>query len=209
MESLNTSAPVTSGYRKRLQYAVGLSLAILIAASLYPFAAALLPPPHLKDQAFTDVNIANLEPGEAVVTKWNHVPVVILHRTPQQLAEIKSLKAHRQYLKPDTVAPDPGGLLPDLRSIRQEYFVAYKWSGQKKQCSAQYIPPDSLDSYSALSHPYTFFEGCRGAWYDSAGHVFQIGWPMSKDLSIPPHRYISDTVIRLGPPPIPPTFPSR
>ena len=81
------------------------------------------------------------------------------------------------------------------RSIKPEYLIAVGICTHLG-CSPTYrpevAPADLGDDWKG-----GFFCPCHGSRFDLAGRVFQ-GVPAPLNLVVPPHMYISDTVIRIG-----------
>ena len=128
---------------------------------------------------------------------------MILHRTDRQIADIALLESRREHLRPDPLVPDPEGLIPGLRSLGSDYFVAYSLPGRGVPCSAQYQGTDP-EHTDILGYRVVFLEQCRGTFFDAGGHLMRGGWK-GPDLSIPPHRFLSDEMIEIGPPPSDPS----
>ena len=187
-----------ASYRALLRKMVAGLAVVFAAAMFYVFAASLYPTLPNKSEKLITVDLSRLKPGEAMVRKWDELPVVILHRTEKQVSEVALWKSQREHVALDPLVPDPEGLLPGLRSFRSDYFVAFSVPGRGVPCSAQYQGTES--EYPGLvRYPVAFIEQCRGTFFDAGGHLMQGSWE-GPDLSIPPHRYLSEKMIEIGPP---------
>ena len=193
-----------TSYRDRLRLLVIGIVFLMVVALLYVFTASLYPPSHLKPERLVRIDISNLKEGESVTRKWDGLPIVVLHRTGKQIEDITAVISRREHAELHSLVPDPEGLKPELRSLRRDYFVAYKLPGGGIPCSAEYLGPYPEQS-DYLQYPVVFMEQCKGMFFDAAGHALLGGWP-GPDLSVPPHRYLSDTLIEIGPPSSDPAY---
>jgi len=149
----------------------------------------------LADNPEVTIDISKIPEGEAKRVKWHNLPVIVLHRTKMQIAQISKLNSLRAKSQLVTSVPDPIGLIPEYRSIRPEVFVVYRWTGNAVQCGSNYTP--SLDLYPSVNGG--FLEMCRGAWHDVAGRLLKQSWLEGGDLPIPPYKFLTGTTIVIGP----------
>jgi len=168
-----------------------------------------------------DFNISKLKPGNCATVDWNKWPVTICRLTKQHLEEIKNKETGKlgdpneyELLKSITkLALYNGNEIANYiftmqehvsrkptRSI-QEHVVILLNVSPYNGCSPTYRPeiaPSDLGS----SWKGGFFNPCIGEGYDLAGRVIKsinsenLGnyW----NLRVPPYRYISENVIRIG-----------
>jgi ubiquinol-cytochrome c reductase iron-sulfur subunit len=162
---------------------------------IYPFLAAWAPSERAKAAgAPVEADISKLEPGQLMRVKWRGKPVWIVHRTDQNLTDLPSL---------DGTLADPKSELPQqpaycqnpTRSLKEKYLVAVGICTHLG-CSPTYRP-DIAPADLGAEWKGGFFCPCHGSRFDLAGRVFA-GVPAPSNLEIPPHTYLSDTVILVG-----------
>ena len=70
-------------------YTVG---AIGLGATVWPFIDQMNPDKSVKALASTEVDLSQIEPGKAITVLWRGKPVFIKRRTPEEIAEAKTVK---------------------------------------------------------------------------------------------------------------------
>ena len=60
------------------------------AAGLWPLVHSLNPSADTKAEATAEVNLARIEPGQAITVRWQGKPVFIVHRTEAQIARAEA-----------------------------------------------------------------------------------------------------------------------
>jgi len=144
-----------------------------------------------------DVDVSSLAPGQMMVAEWRGKPIWFLRRTPQM---IESLRKDTSLLAdPDskrTAFPTPAYVLQDpaLRSIKPDLLVLV---GICTHLGCSPSGPFASDENSQLGPYPGFVCPCHGSTFDLAGRVFK-DKPASDNLPVPPHRYLTDSTIRVG-----------
>ncbi|HEX5805967.1 MAG TPA: ubiquinol-cytochrome c reductase iron-sulfur subunit [Macromonas sp.] len=168
------------------------------AAVAVPFVSSFQPSERAKAAgAAVEVDISALKVGEKTVVEWRGKPVWIMRRTPEQLAALEKDEADLADPKSERKAyPTPDYALNRHRSIKPEIFVAIGICTHLG-CS----PSDKFQSGPQPSLPDNWQGGylcpCHGSTFDLAGRVFK-NKPAPDNLEIPPHMYLSDTVLLIG-----------
>lgn len=160
-----------------------------------PFIASWMPSERAKAAgAPVEADISKLEEGQLIRVQWRGKPVWILKRNQEMLAALPSLD--EQLRDPASVEPQqPEYAQNGTRSIKPETLVAVGICTHLG-CSPSFVP-------EALPQPYDpdwkggFFCPCHGSTFDLAGRVFK-GVPAPLNLEIPPHAYISETLVLIG-----------
>ncbi len=160
-----------------------------------PFLASWMPSERAKAAgAPVEADISKLEVGQMIRLQWRGKPVWILKRSEEMLAALPTLDARLR--DPHSEEPQqPPYASNDLRSIKPEVLVLVGICTHLG-CSPGFVP-------EAAPQPYDpewkggFFCPCHGSRFDLAGRVFQ-GVPAPLNLEVPPHKYISDTLILVG-----------
>jgi ubiquinol-cytochrome c reductase iron-sulfur subunit len=160
-----------------------------------PFVTSMQPSARAKAMgAPAEADIGKLEEGQLMRVKWRGKPVWVVRRTQKNLDDLASL---------DSTLRDPASEEPQQpsycknpnRAIKPEYLIAVGICTHLG-CSPTYrpevAPADLGDEWKG-----GFFCPCHGSRFDLAGRVFE-GVPAPLNLVVPPHMYISDTVIRIG-----------
>lgn len=160
-----------------------------------PFLASWMPSERAKAAgAPVEADISKLEAGQMIRVQWRGKPVWLVKRTDEMLEALPTLNASLR--DPDSLEPQqPEYCQNEARSIKPEVLVAVGICTHLG-CSPSFVP-------EALPQPYDpdwkggFFCPCHGSRFDMAGRVYA-GVPAPLNLEIPPHKYISDTLILVG-----------
>ena len=147
--------------------------------------------------AAVEVDISTLQPGEKLTVEWRGKPVWILKRTPQQLESLAQTEPQLADPQSDRKTyPTPEYAKNQHRSIKPEVFVGVGICTHLG-CS----PGDRLQAGPQPSLPDDWHGGflcaCHGSTFDVAGRVFK-NKPAPDNLEVPPHMYLSDTVLLIG-----------
>jgi ubiquinol-cytochrome c reductase iron-sulfur subunit len=172
--------------------------AVGAAAVAVPFVSTFAPSERARAAgAPVRVDIGNLQPGEKLVVEWRGKPVWILRRTDEMLASLQHTEpqvADPQSLR--TQYPTPEYARNPHRSIKPEFFVGVGICSHLG-CS----PSDRLTPGPQPSLPDDWTGGficpCHGSTFDVAGRVFR-NKPAPDNLEVPPHMYVTDTVLLIG-----------
>jgi ubiquinol-cytochrome c reductase iron-sulfur subunit len=167
-------------------------------ATAIPFVSTFAPSERARAAgAPVQVDIGALKPGEKLTVEWRGKPVWIVRRTPEQLATLS--KVESQLADPASERkqfPTPAYARNQHRSIKPEVFVGVGICSHLG-CS----PSDKFVAGPQPSLPDDwlggFFCPCHGSTFDMAGRVFR-NKPAPDNLEVPPHMYLSDTVLLIG-----------
>jgi len=168
-------------------------------AAAVPFVSTFAPSERARAAgAPVQVDISAIKPGEKLTVEWRGKPVWIIRRTPEQVAALPKndpqLADPRSLRKPDELTPEYAR--NEARSRKPEYFVGVGICSHLG-CS----PSDRFTPGAQPSLPDSWQGGflcpCHGSTFDLAGRVFK-NVPAPDNLEVPPHMYLSDTVLIIG-----------
>lgn len=172
--------------------------------ALWPFVASINPAADvLAAGAPIDVDVSHLQPGQQIVVLWRGNPVFIAQRTADELAKLQQPDVLSLLRDPNSaVLQQPDYAKNWHRSIKPEILVLVGICTHLG-CLPSFVPAPggSLGS----NWPGGYFCPCHGSRYDLSGRVFS-GVPAPYNLPVPPHNFISDSVIRVGENPSGSTF---
>jgi ubiquinol-cytochrome c reductase iron-sulfur subunit len=186
---------VDAGKRRFLTAAATVVGGVGAAFVAVPFLASWMPSERAKAAgAPVQADISKLESGQMIRVQWRGKPVWLVRRSEEMLEALPKL--NDQLRDPDSEEPQQPPYADNLyRSIEPEILVAVGICTHLG-CSPSFVP-------EALPQPYDehwkggFFCPCHGSRFDLAGRVYK-GVPAPLNLEIPPHKYISDTLILIG-----------
>ncbi len=168
------------------------------AAVAVPFVSTFQPSERAKAAgAAVEVDISDVAPGTKKVVEWRGKPVWIMRRTEEELANLSKIEGELADPKSERKAyPTPEYAKNTHRSIKPEYFIGVGICTHLG-CS----PGDKFATGPQPSLPDNWVGGylcaCHGSTFDLAGRVFK-NKPAPDNLEIPPHYYVSDTVVLIG-----------
>lgn len=193
-----SETPIDSSKRTWL-IASGCAGAVGGVATAVPFVSTFQPSEKAKAAgAAVEVDISALKPGEKTTVEWRGKPVWIVKRTPEQVAELKSLDGQladpQSKRHPDELTPSYAR--NEARSIKPELLVVVGICTHLG-CS----PSDKFTAGAQPSLPDDWKGGflcpCHGSTFDMAGRVFK-NKPAPDNLEVPPHMYLSETKLLIG-----------
>jgi ubiquinol-cytochrome c reductase iron-sulfur subunit len=187
--------PVDSDRRTAIAVTAVVGGAGAVAAAV-PFVASLAPSERAKAAgAPVQIDMSAIAPGEMRTYEWRGKPVWVLRRTPEMIEAVK--KTTPNLADPDskrTAYPTPAYAKNELRSIKPEYFIAV---GICSHLGCSPVGPLAAGSNPTLGNDAGFLCPCHGSTFDLAGRVFK-NKPAPDNLEVPPHKYLSDTVVLVG-----------
>jgi ubiquinol-cytochrome c reductase iron-sulfur subunit len=181
--------------RDFLFIATGAVATVGLAASIWPLISQMSPDAAtIAAGAPLDVDIGALAPGQQIMVSWRGHPIVIVNRPP---AALKILQDAALV-----------GLLADPNSkVRQQPPYAENWHRSLKPelavlvaiCTHLGCIPIYEPSKDQLAPGWLggWFCPCHGSKYDLAGRVFR-GVPAPYNLPVPPYRFVTGKLIRIG-----------
>jgi ubiquinol-cytochrome c reductase iron-sulfur subunit len=150
------------------------------AAVAWPMISSLNPSQDVLALASTEVDISQIEVGQAITVKWRGKPVFIRHRTPEEIktAEAVDVNTLRDPQTDDQRVEKPEwlivvGVCTHLGCVPQ---------GQK--------PSEPRGQYGGWFCP------CHGSEYDTSGRIRR--GPAPTNLEVPQYTFTSDTLVTIG-----------
>ncbi|KOR31546.1 hypothetical protein TI04_00270 [Achromatium sp. WMS2] len=181
--------------RRTLTAATAVMGAIGSAYVAVPFLSSWLPSAKAKAAgAPVEADFSKLEEGQLMRVKWRGKPVWLVRRTDAMVATLEPL--NDQLRDPDSdQSEQPSYCKNTARAIKPEVFVALGVCTHLG-CSPSFRPEIAPADLGA-NWKGGFFCPCHGSRFDLAGRVFK-GVPAPLNLVIPPHKFLSDTVVLIG-----------
>ena len=149
-----------------------------------------------------DIDISKLEAGQLVRVLWRKKPVWIFMRDEKALDALNSDGLIKSLDDPDGTGnsknQQPSYVTSNFRSIKNKESVAVIVGVcTHLGCSPTYRPEPGAADLGGDSWKGGFYCPCHGSKFDLAGRVYA-GVPAPTNLVIPPYRYLSDSLIRIG-----------
>jgi len=142
-----------------------------------------------------EFNLSKIEPGQMVTVEWRGKPVYVIRRTKEALDGLKTMESKlgdpesKESVQPDYVSSES-------RAIKDEYMILLGLCTHLG-CAPTYQPQVGSQDIGKVEWQGGFLCKCHGSLFDLAGRVFK-GVPAPTNLEVPPHKYLSDTVILIG-----------
>ncbi len=168
------------GRRDFLYVATATTGAVATGAAIWPLVNSMNPSAEVRASALVEVDLSDIDTGARITLKWNGRPIFIDHR-PQ--ARIDAARA-------DDNAPMPDPATDAERVQRPEWLVVIG------VCTHLGCIPLGQDVGDPLGDWGGWFCPCHGSHYDTAGRIRK--GPAPLNLYLPPYRFLSDSLIRIG-----------
>jgi ubiquinol-cytochrome c reductase iron-sulfur subunit len=171
------------------------------AAALTPLLGSLGPTEQVSEAAVpAEIDLSALAPGQSMTVAWRGLPVWILHRTAQMMAEV--LVARPFCADPDTLRPYTMPLPTYCRNpyrSRTEHpnFVVLVGICTHLGCTPQPRFSPGVQPNLPVGWPGGWLCPCHGSTFDLAGRVFK-NKPAPQNLDVPRHMFLSPTRLVIG-----------
>ncbi len=164
-------------------------------ALVTPLVSSMSPSERAKAAgAPVEADISKLTPGQLLTVEWRGKPVWIVRRTEEALASLQEVRG--ELSDPDSdQEQQPSYAKNENRSINPEVLVMIGICTHLG-CSPTYRP-DIAPADLGADWKGGFFCPCHGSKFDYAGRVYA-GVPAPTNLEVPPHEYLSDSLIIIG-----------
>jgi ubiquinol-cytochrome c reductase iron-sulfur subunit len=130
-----------------------------------------------------EVDMSVVEEGQQIVAKWQGKPIFIRHRTKKEIDEARAVDIST-LRDPQT---DEERLVPDKDGVFEPQYLVMIGICTHLGC----VPiGNNSGDYDGWFCP------CHGSHYDTAGRIRK--GPAPKNLYLPPYKYITDTLIKIG-----------
>jgi ubiquinol-cytochrome c reductase iron-sulfur subunit len=135
-----------------------------------------------------------IAPGQQVKVEWRGKPVILVRRTPEQIADLKKNDGNLRDPGSDE-SNQPEYAKNEHRSIKPEILVLVGICTHLG-CLPGYRPEVGAPDLGA-DWEGGFFCPCHGSKYDLSGRVFK-GVPAPLNLEVPPYSFQGEAVITIG-----------
>ena len=187
--------PVDQGKRRFLVAATTVVGGTAAAAVAVPFVSSMMPSERAKAAgAPVQIDISKVEPGAMVTEEWRGKPVWIINRTPEMMADLSKHDDKLTDPNCEVISQQPTYYHNESRSIKPNLMVLV---GICTHLGCSPSPKLQPNGDMGADWPGGFFCPCHGSKFDLAGRVFN-GSPAPINLVVPPHKYLSDTVLVVG-----------
>ena len=150
--------------------------------ALLPLVNQMNPSADVLALASSEVDLAGIEPGQAIKTTFRSQPLFVRHLTPQEIAAADAV--------------DPASLR-DPQSLEQRTVDGRKeWLITMGVCTHLVCVPLGAGEGESRCEFGGYFCPCHGSHYDTAARIRK--GPAPKNLEVPAYAFTSDTAILVG-----------
>ena len=191
-----SSDGVNTGRRRFLTAATSAVGAAGVVGIAVPFVGSWNPSARAKAAgAPVKFDVSKVQLGQMVAVEWRGKPVYVMRRTEQQLADLAKLDS--ELKDPDSeISEQPAYVTGRGRSIKPEILIIVGLCTHLG-CAPKFHPEVGVTAFADDNWRGGFFCPCHGSKFDLSGRVYA-GVPASVNLIVPPHSFVSDSVIIIG-----------
>lgn len=147
-----------------------------------PLVSQMAPSADVLALASIEVDVSNIEVGQAIKTSWRKQPIFIRNLTPKEIAESQKVDA-ASLRDPET--------LEDRTVVGKE-----NWLITLGVCTHLGCVPQGAAQGEVKGEFDGYFCPCHGSHYDIAGRIRK--GPAPTNLEVPEYSFLSDTVVKIG-----------
>ena len=151
-----------------------------VATFMWPFIKSMNPAEDTLALGSTEVDISAIDVGQSITVKWRGKPVFIKRRTNEEIVDAQKVDL--------SLLSDP---MADKDRVKNP-----EWLVLVGVCTHLGCVPLGQKMSDTKGEFNGWFCPCHGSHYDTSGRIRK--GPAPENLAIPPYRFISDTVIKIG-----------
>lgn len=163
-----------------------------------PFVLSMTPSERAKNAgAPVEYDFTKLQAGQMVKVEWRGKPVVLLRRTPQMMAGLDKITP--ALADPDSAKSQQPVYAQNASRSDNSYKELLVIEGVCTHLGCSPVEKLAIgpDPEMGDDSQGGFFCPCHGSKFDLAGRVYK-NVPASANMPVPPYKFLSDTVIRIG-----------
>ena len=151
-------------------------------ATLYPLINQMNPSADVLALASTEVDISQIQPGQAIKTIWRKQPVFVRNLTPAEIQQANAVDV--------SSLRDPQTLAERTRDGKSNWLITMG------VCTHLGCVPLGTAQGENRGEYGGYFCPCHGSHYDTAARIRK--GPAPKNLEVPEYKFVSDTVVQIG-----------
>lgn len=180
--ALAHDAPDDAARRDFLYLTTGAVAAVGAGVTGWSFVDSMNPAADTLALSTTEVNIAGMEAGQAVLVQWRGKPVFVRRRTEKEIEEAKAVDIST-LRHPETDAER-------VQAGKDEWLVLVGICTHLGCVPLGTKPNEPKGDYGGWFCP------CHGSHYDTSGRIRK--GPAPLNLEVPAFSFLSDSVIKIG-----------
>jgi ubiquinol-cytochrome c reductase iron-sulfur subunit len=150
--------------------------------TVLPLINQMSPSADVLAQATTDIDLAAIEPGQAIKTQFRKQPLFVRNLTPKEIAEADAVKLSE---------------LRDPETLEQRTQAGHKnWLITLGVCTHLGCVPLGAGEGEDRGPYGGYFCPCHGSQYDTAARIRK--GPAPKNLFVPVYKFTSATTVTVG-----------
>jgi len=151
-------------------------------AALYPLISQMAPSADVLAESSTEIDIASIQPGQAIKAVFRKQPVFIRNLTPAEMAAARKVDV-------DSLR-DPQTLGERTKPGKENWLITMG------VCTHLGCVPLGAAEGEIRGEFGGYFCPCHGSSYDTAARIRK--GPAPKNLEVPEYAFLSDTVVKIG-----------
>lgn len=174
----------TDGVRRRdfIHIAAVSFAGVGATAAVAPLVYQMAPSADVLALSTTELDVAAIQPGQAIKTTWRKQPVFVRHLTPAEIAAANDVPAGDLR--------DPQTLADRTKPGKEAYLITLG------VCTHLGCVPLGAAEGEVKGEYGGYFCPCHGSHYDTAGRIRK--GPAPLNLVVPPYEFTSDTAVLIG-----------
>ncbi|MDE2410932.1 MAG: ubiquinol-cytochrome c reductase iron-sulfur subunit [Sphingomonadales bacterium] len=149
---------------------------------LYPLISQMAPSADVLAESSTQVDFAQVQPGQAMKAVFRKQPVFIRNLTPKEIQEAEAVDV---------------STLRDPQTLKERTKPGHEnWLITMGVCTHLGCIPLGAGEGEVRGEFGGYFCPCHGSQYDTAARIRK--GPAPKNLEVPPYEFTSDTVVKIG-----------
>jgi ubiquinol-cytochrome c reductase iron-sulfur subunit len=172
------------GYRRRdfINVAAVAAAGVGAVALVYPLVNQMNPSADVLALASIDVDVSQIQAGQAIKTIWRKQPIFIRHLTPQEIQAANAVSLGELR--------DPQSLADRTAEGKPQWLITLGVCTHLGCVPLGTAEGENRGDYGG------YFCPCHGSHYDTAARVRR--GPAPKNLVVPEYTFTSDTTVRIG-----------
>jgi ubiquinol-cytochrome c reductase iron-sulfur subunit len=151
-------------------------------AVLYPLVSQMAPSADVLAESSTEVDISQIQPGQAIKAVFRKQPVFIRNLTAHEIGEANKVDAN--------TLRDPQTLAERTKEGHENWLITMG------VCTHLGCVPLGAGEGEVKGEYGGYFCPCHGSSYDTAARIRK--GPAPKNLEVPVYAFTTDTVVKIG-----------